>query len=98
MLLKVNITCTLHIPRLYCLPVLFTGKIRNLMQIIQPPGYSLWFHCIENIYANVIYIDAFFPNSDGDHYGTYWGQSGNKQAHHHSSAAVALALSSPGPS
>lgn len=34
--------------------MLFTGEIRDVAQIIQPPGYSLWFHCIETIYANVI--------------------------------------------
>jgi len=60
MLLKVNITCSCIFPD-YIVFMLFTGEIRNLAQIIQPAGYSLWFHCIENIYANIITEMPFFP-------------------------------------
>lgn len=53
------------VPRLYCLPVLFTGEIRNLAQAIQPPGYSLWFHCIASTYANVISQVRFLHSPGG---------------------------------
>lgn len=67
-LLKVDVTCVAHSQIILCF-VLFTGEIRNLAQIIQPPGYSLWLHCIENIYANVI-TEMRFSQLCCDLYGT----------------------------